>query len=110
MNGSSFLLQLHLEETLQVSGEEARMAVNRQVVPSLGTGLLARTPELAVTGERIDWRVPLSLSLPVLGDLGQIGSVAVDAQTGDIKLEDADRERLIQHARHLYRGATLPAD
>lgn|GEM_PF-1391538 len=104
---SPLLLHFHLEATLRISGEQARQAVNRQIVPMLGTGLLARTPELAVMGDRIDWRVPLSLSLPSLGDLGQIGTVVVNARTGDIQLEDADRERLIRHARNLYRGATL---
>ncbi len=107
---SPLLLHLHLEALLQVSGEQARMAVNRQVVPILGTGLIARTPELTVTGEEIGWRVPVSLSLPSLGDLGEIGAVVVDARTGDIQLKDGDRERLVRHARHLYRGATLPAE
>lgn len=103
-------LHLHLEAMLHISGEDARVAVNRQVVPNLGTGLIARTPELAVTGEEIGWRVPVSLSLPLLGDLGQIGCVVVDARTGDIQMKEEDRERLVRHARHLYRGATLPAE
>ncbi|RLT45617.1 MAG: hypothetical protein DWI57_00110 [Chloroflexi bacterium] len=107
---SPLLLHLHLEAMLRISGEQARLAVNRQVVPMLGTGLIARTAELAVTGEEIGWRVPVSLSLPSLGDLGQIGCVVVDARTGDIQLKDTDRERLVRHARHLYRGATLSAE
>lgn len=107
---SPLLLHLHLDAKLHISGDDARIAVNRQIVPNLGTGLIARTPDLAVSGDEIGWRVPVSLSLPLLGDLGQIGSVVVDARTGAIQLKDEDRERLVRHARHLYRGATLPAE
>lgn len=107
---SPLLLHLHLDALLGISGEQARVAVNRQVVPILGTGLIARTAELAVTGEEIGWRVPVSLSLPLLGDLGEIGCVVVDARTGDIQMKDEDQERLVRHARHLYRAATLPAE
>ena len=102
-------LHLHLDAMLHISGEQAQAAVNRQIVPILGTGLIARTPELTVTGEEIGWRVPVSLSLPLLGDLGQIGCIVVDARTGDIQLNDEEQERLVRHARHLYRDATLSA-
>jgi len=44
--------------TLNFSAEEARRQVNRQVVAELGTGLIARDPELVVSGEQITWRVP----------------------------------------------------
>ena len=108
MDTTPILLHLHLEATLNVRGKEACSVVPRQVVPLLGTGLIDTQPAwLSVTEAAITWRVPVSLSLPCLGDLGQVGSVCVDARTGDVQLEDEERERLVRHARHLYRGATL---
>ncbi len=103
-------LNLHLVTTLQFGPDDARRQVNRQVVPELGTGLIARDPELVITGEHVIWRVPLVLSLPGLGDLGQIGAVDVDAHTCDLLLSPATRQRIIRHARRLYTGATLQTE
>ncbi len=103
-------LSFHLIATLNVTAEDARRQVNRQVVTELGTGLVTHDPELVIAGERIIWRVPILLSLPGLGDLGQVGTVDVDARTGNLLSSVAVQERIIQHARRLYAGATLQAE
>ena len=89
--------------------EQARRIVNREVVVLLGTGLAARDPELSIAGERVSWRVPIVLSLPGLGDVGQAGTVDLDAQTGQTMLTEAAQARIVEHARRLYAGATLQA-
>ncbi|MGD9099816.1 MAG: hypothetical protein PVF45_04995 [Anaerolineae bacterium] len=103
-------LSFHVIATLNVTAEEARRQVNRQVVTELGTGLIARDPELVFIGEQIAWRVPIVLSLPDLGDLGQVGAVDVDARSGDLLLDPHVQEGIIQHARRLYAGATLQTE
>jgi len=103
-------LSFHLVATLNVTAEEARRQVNRQIVTELGTGLIARDPELVITGQQVAWRVPIVLSLPDLGDLGQVGTVDVDARTSDLLTSPAAQEGIIQHARRLYNGATLQAE
>ena len=92
-------LSFHVVATLNVTAEEARHQVNRQVVTELGTGLIARDPELVIAGEQIAWRVPIELSLPSLGDLGRVGMVDVDARTGDLMLSPNAHERIVEHAR-----------
>jgi hypothetical protein len=77
-------LSLHIVATLNVTAEEARRQVNRQVVTELGAGLIARDPELVLAGEQIAWRVPIVLSLPGLSDLGQVGTVDIDPRSGDL--------------------------
>jgi len=99
-------LSFHVVATLNMTAEEARHQVNCQVVTELGTGLSARDPELVISGEQILWRVPIVLSLPELGDLGQVGTVDVDARTGGLLTNSAAQGRIIQHARQLYIGAT----
>jgi prevent-host-death family protein len=96
--------------TVQLSAEEARRLVNREVVPELGTGLGAKQPDLLLRGEQVIWRVPIVLSLAQLGDLGEVGIIEVDAQTGAILNKDNSHERILQHAQRLYAGATLPAE
>jgi hypothetical protein len=103
-------LRFHVIATLNVDAVTARRQVNRQVVVELGTGLIAQVPELVIGDTNIVWRVPIVLSLPDLGDLGQVGTVDVDAETGEILMTPTAQERIIQHARRLYTGATLQAE
>jgi hypothetical protein len=104
-----FYLNVHLAVTLEVTADEACRRVNRQIIPDLGTGLIARGPQLVMLDQDIIWRVPVVLSLPGLGDLGQVGAIDIDARTGKILLDAAAQERIIQHAHWLYTGATLQA-
>ncbi len=87
-----------------VSADDAHRAVNRQIIPTLGTGLIAHEPALVVADDYIVWRVPIVLSLPGLGDIGQVGSLDVDARTGELLLSHDDQQRIIDHARRLYAG------
>lgn len=105
---SPLRLNLHVDTTLQISAQEARRLVNHRIVPEIGTGLTAGEPDLTVSESGVIWRVPLLLSLPRLGELGQVGIVDVDALTGDILKDSKAQERIIQHARRLYNGAILP--
>ncbi len=104
---SPIQFNFHLDTTLQISASEARRLVNHQLVPEMGTGLMAGDPELAVLESGVFWRVPLILSLPRLGDLGQVGTVDVDALTGVVIKDEMVQQRIIQHASRLYKGATL---
>jgi hypothetical protein len=47
------------------------------------------------------------LSLPNLGDLGQVGTIEVDATTGDILTDSHAQNEIQQHASRLYAGSTL---
>ncbi len=106
---TSVCLIVHSAVTLNLTAEEARHRVNVQAVTELGTGLVAQEPELLFTRQQVVWRVPVVLSLPGLGDLGQVGTINVDAITGDLGLDNAVRENIARHAHWLCAGATLPA-
>jgi hypothetical protein len=99
-----------LVTTLNVSADQARRLANRHIVSELGTGLAARNPELVIAGEQIKWRLPVVLSLPALGELGEVGAVEIDALTGDLLTSTETQEKIIQHANRLYHGATLQAE
>lgn len=98
---------LQLNTTVQINAQSARKWVNQHVVPELGTGLIARIPELLIRdGKSIIWRVPIHLSLPTLGDLGQVGVVELDATAVQLLTSPAELEGIRQHAQRLYIGAT----
>jgi hypothetical protein len=45
----------------------------------------AGEPVLAV-GERVRWRVPVKLSLTSIGDVGEVGAIEVDVETGQMNI------------------------
>jgi len=103
---SPTVLEIQVSTTLNISAEEARLHVNRQAIPHLGTGLVACTPRLSITDNWATWFVPIQLSLAQLGNLDEVGVVRVDAQSGQITFPEEEQAQLIQHARRLYYGAT----
>ena len=89
-----------------VNAQEAQRLVNQQIVTELGTGLIARDPKLITNGRQVVWRIPIVLSLPDLGDLGQVGTVDVDAQSGSIVTTTDSLKKIIQRSRSLYAATT----
>ena len=101
-------LHVELVTTLNVSGVDARKQANRVILDQMTTGLATRMPELAISASsaEINWRVPIMLSLPNLGDVGQVGSISVNAKTGDVSSSQADIDHMLRIAEMLYVGAT----
>jgi hypothetical protein len=88
--------------SVNISAEDARRLVNQTIVPELGTGLAAKEPDLLLRDRQAIWRVPVVLSLPRLGDLGEVGFIEVDAETGKISSDKTAQERILQHAQRLF--------
>jgi hypothetical protein len=63
----------------------------------LQVGLLLRTsdPRLVV-GDRPYWKLAVNLHLPGIGYIGQVGTITVDATTGDVIPLPADAMQAIQ--------------
>ena len=60
-----------------------RYKVNSFILSEISYMMHAGEPDL-ILGERICWRVPVILSLPSIGDLGEVGSLDVDVETGQM--------------------------
>ena len=68
---------------IKVTAEEARRRVNRWLHDEVSMLMRALSPSLVV-GEQIVWRVPASLGMPHLGQVGTVGTVDVDVTTGEM--------------------------
>ncbi len=79
----------------------ARQKVNVFLLDKAGTGLLSGSPGLAIIGERLCWRIPVTLALPGLGRVGKVSSVDVDAQTGEVHADGALIDDIIRRANRL---------
>ncbi|HRI56623.1 MAG: hypothetical protein IAE85_09125 [Anaerolinea sp.] len=100
-----------LDINIRVSGQilvgslAARQKVNRFVVSQIGNLLCAGEPELVVD-QPLRWRVPVLLTMPGKGELGQTGVISVDAQTGAIDADDLTIARIQRNATYLATSDT----
>jgi hypothetical protein len=76
-------VQVNQAVHINVSAEEAQRKVSVFVLKKISNLMHGETPTL-VLGERISWRVPVHLTFPTTGDVGQIGTIDVDATSGEL--------------------------
>jgi hypothetical protein len=76
-------IELSITATINITDVTAQRKVSKLLLDEVGTQLYGERPSL-VAGQRLLWRVPVWLGLPTLGPVGQLGTLAVDAQTGEI--------------------------
>jgi hypothetical protein len=106
--GSRVVLRIEVSTDFNISADIARQRANRFLIMNLGDQLSAGSPELVV-GERLFWRMPVNLTLSQGGNLGRVGDIQVDAQTGDVQVEPPQTlDQLADQAEMLYERATLP--
>ena len=72
----------------------------------LSTQLGAGTPELIVT-ERVYWSVPVLFTLPGKGELGRVGTLRIDAGTGELLTDPQTEREMMLYAERLGQGTTL---
>ena len=65
----------------------------------------AGEPRLVVS-ERILWRVPVILSMPPNGDRGEVGTIDVDVETGQLVVNQSLIEEIVQRAEYLAEHPT----
>src|SRR5262249_58005397 len=93
---------------LNVASLSARQRVTKSVMPELSTQLGGDTPELTV-GERVYWSVPVVFTLPGRGVVGRVGTLRVDAGTGELLTDPQTEREMMRHAEQLTQRAALSA-
>jgi hypothetical protein len=68
---------------IKVTAEDARRQVNRWLHNEVSYMMRALPPTLVI-GQKIVWRVPASIGFPHTGQVGTIGTVEVDVETGEM--------------------------
>jgi len=102
-------INIHVSGEIAVSPQVARRRVTRFVVSHIGNLLCAGEPELVI-GQRFIWRVPVVLTSPRKGIIGQVGEISVDAQTGELDIDQLLIERIQHSAQTLVAGSPLPTN
>ena len=92
------------ETSLKVSAGAAREIADEFLMRKVGDLLGAGTPRLS---EDARWEVPILLGNVAQGMLGQVGTLAVDAESGEVLFTAEDRASVEARARELV-GASAP--
>jgi len=98
-----------LTAQVNVTDITAQRQVSKLLLDQVGNLLYGERPSLVVE-RRLLWRVPIWLALPTSGPLGQVGSLDVDAQTGEILVTQQILDEIAERGNALARRATPAAD
>src|SRR5438128_1902575 len=105
---STLEINIHVTQALNISSFSARQKVTQYVMQEVSTQLGGDVPELSV-GERVYWSVPVVFTLPGKGMLGRVGTLRVDAATGELLTDPQTEQEMLRHAGELAQRATLSA-
>src|SRR6059036_3753295 len=97
---STLDINIHVTQPLNITAFSARQRVTQYVMQELSTQLGGDTPELTV-GERVYWSVPVVLTLPGKGVLGRVGTLQIDAGTGELLTDPQIQREMMHHADQL---------
>lgn len=93
-------IQLRVSAQVNITPFVARQKINVLMLDQVGNLLHGGEPELLIA-EKLYWRVPVLLSTPRRGLVGQVGLIQVDAQTGEVHADDQLLKDIADHARQL---------
>ncbi len=104
---STLDITIRVTQPLHITSFAARQRVTQYVMHELSTQFGGDTPELTLA-ERVYWSVPVLFTLPGKGVLGRVGTLRVDAGTGELLTDPTTEQEMLHHAEHLAQRATLP--
>jgi hypothetical protein len=81
--GATVKIEFSLTAEVNITDYTAQRKVSKLLLDEAGNLLYGEQPTL-VAGRHLLWRVPIWVALPTTGPLGQIGTLDVEAQTGEI--------------------------
>ncbi len=87
---------------VNISAYAARQKVNNLVLSEISYMMHAAEPALVV-GDRICWRIPVILSLTSVGDVGEVGTIDVDVETGQVHFSPQQMKEMEACAQDLIK-------
>jgi len=102
-------VELSVTGQINITAQTAQRKVSRLMLDQVGNLLYGETPSF-VAGQRLLWRVPVWLSTPVTGPLGQVGTIDVDAETGEILYSQQLLEDIGENGDRLARRSIPTTD
>ena len=89
-------VELSLTSRVNITDFTAQRKVSKLLLDQVGNLLYGEHPDL-IAGKRLLWRVPVWLGLPTVGPAGQVGTLDVDALSGEILFTQAIIDDVREH-------------
>jgi hypothetical protein len=102
-------IELSVTAQINVTAQTAQRQVTKLLLDQVGNLLYGERPNL-VAGERLLWRVPIWLALPTTGPLGQVGTLDVDTETGEILFTQQLLDEIAEHGNALAERTASQTD
>jgi hypothetical protein len=97
-------IEFSVTAQVNITDFTAQRKVSKLLLDNVGNLLYGERPSLVI-GRRLLWRVPVWLALPTTGPLGQVGSLDVDAQTGEILFTQQTLDEIAERGNALAGSA-----
>lgn len=99
-HGAEVDIKVEVKAHVGISARTAQDIADDFLLMEVGDLLSAGDPCLRA-GDQLSWEVPILLSNATRGNLGEVGRLLVDSETGDIEFTDKDRREVKANARAL---------
>ncbi|MCC6167768.1 MAG: hypothetical protein IT329_11115 [Caldilineaceae bacterium] len=96
------------EPALNITAYTAAQKVSGYVASKISHLMKGETPALVFSQGRLVWRVPIVLATPIRGLLGVVGTLDVDARTGQLLVDPTLTVQLESRAQALIAGTPPP--
>lgn len=99
-------IEVSVTSKINVTAIVAQRKASKLVLDQASNLLYGERPAL-VAGDRLLWRVPIWFGLPTTGPLGQVGTIDVDTQSGEILYSQHTLDMIAERAHELAQSAGL---
>ena len=99
-------IQVSVAAEINTSAKAAQRKATTWLISEVGNMLIGGAPQLIISHNAV-WRVPVLLTSSRSGTVGQVGSIDVNADSGDLLITHTLREQLLNNVQNLI-GTSLP--
>lgn len=78
---------IEVRTALRITAHDARQKAARFLLDNLGNLVTPGQPVLRLQADQVHWKVPVLYGLPGHGQLGQIGELMIDVESGQVLLD-----------------------
>ncbi len=93
-------IQISIAAVINITAKTAQRKTTNWLISEVGNMLMGGTPQLIIRKDAI-WRVPVLLTSSRSGTVGQVSSIDIDADSGDLLINNTLREQILNNVQNL---------
>lgn len=102
-------VDINVVATVNLDAAAARRKATAWLASEVGNLLISGAPQLIISKETV-WRMPVVLTSSVTGTVGEVGSIDVNAETGELLAGETVRDQILANVQHLTRSTLSPTE